>query len=299
MAKRKAKKKKPKPAKTKPGWYESLDPQTKRRAWRWSGTAVALVVIAAGASVGMARLDQHVHQQDRFSGPPEIVLVDVPAELEPIIREGVDPLTDGRWIDPDLCVRVADQLLRIAWVRKVNSIRRIPPGRIEVRCAYRTPAAMVQVGGEFVLIDAERVRLPGRYPYSPALPLIQGVAAPPPAPGVYWRAADLAAAMAVATRLEPEPFANQVTAIRVHNYKGRENAQAAHIELATDRAAGRIIWGSAPGEEIEENSATQKLAIMRRNYEQYGRIDAGHTVIDISTFPDRFTTPLATAAGQG
>ena len=45
------------------------------------------------------------------------------------------------------------------------------------------------------------------------------------------------------------------------------------------------------GFEVEENLAPQKLALLRQNYAQTGRADAGHAVIDISTFPDRFHIP--------
>ena len=64
-----------------------------------------------------------------------------------------------------------------------------------------------------------------------------------------------------------------------------------NVELATDRAGGRIRWGSAPGLEIEENLPGQKLALLRQNFINTGRADADHPVIDVSTFPDRFTVP--------
>jgi hypothetical protein len=180
-------------------------------------------------------------------------------------------------------------------VQRVDQVLRLPDGRIEVRCRYRTPFALVQSGGGFVLVDGEGVRLPGQYPYSPSLPLVQGVAAPAPDQGQLWDAPDLAAGLKILTRLAGEPYADQVTAVLVHNHGGRRSPRSAHVELATDRAGGRIIWGSGPGEEIEENTAAQKMAILQRNYELHGRIDAGLPVIDISTFPDRFTTPSRAA----
>ena len=156
---------------------------------------------------------------------------------------------------------------------------------------------MVQSRDGFVLIDDEGVRLPGRYPYSSSFALIQGVAGRPPAPGQRWETGDVAAGLSLWKLLSAEPFAEQITAVLVHNYGGRQRAEAAHIELATDQAGGRVIWGSAPGEEIEENSAAQKLAILRHNHRLHGRIDAGRPVIDISTFPDRFTTPTQARGG--
>lgn len=43
--------------------------------------------------------------------------------------------------------------------------------------------------------------------------------------------------------------------------------------------------------ELEENGAGQKLVLLRKNYLDTGRADAGHVVIDVSVFPDRFTIP--------
>jgi len=61
--------------------------------------------------------------------------------------------------------------------------------------------------------------------------------------------------------------------------------------LTTDQNGGTIIWGSAPGQELEENTAAQKLAILRSNYARSGRLDSQYRVIDVSVFPDRFIVP--------
>ena len=89
--------------------------------------------------------------------------------------------------------------------------------------------------------------------------------------------------------LGAEPYAAQLTAVLVDNFRSPSRAGRCPIELATDRAGGRIRWGSAPGTELAENSVDEKLAILRENFRSTGRADAGHAVIDISLFPDRFT----------
>jgi hypothetical protein len=121
--------------------------------------------------------------------------------------------------------------------------------------------------------------------------VIQGVTSPPPGPGEVWDAPDLSAAGAVVDLLQDELFAGQITAVLAHNYGGRENSREAHLSLATDRPGGQIAWGSPPGEELAENSAAQKLAILRDNFRRFGRVDANRQIIDISIHPDRFTTP--------
>ena len=93
------------------------------------------------------------------------------------------------------------------------------------------------------------------------------------------------------SRIGRETFAMHITSVSVKNYAGRSNPRASHIELVTDRAGGRIRWGSPPGFELEENTLTQKLAILRANYAQTGRADAHHDIIDISIHNDRYTVP--------
>ncbi|MFQ5490807.1 MAG: cell division protein FtsQ/DivIB [Phycisphaerae bacterium] len=292
-----AKKKKKKTARAKSSgrnsWLGGLDAERKRRFFSAGARAGAVLVVVAALCVGMARLDRYVHADERFTGPAKLVLVNVPDGLEKIVREHLAPVSRTGWTEQELCRRMADRLAESAWVRRVNSVRRLPIGVIEIRCAYRTPTAMVQSQDGFVLLDGEGVRLPGLYPYSSSFSLIQGVAGRAPEPGERWEAGDVEAGLSLWKLMSAEPFEDQVSAVLVHNYAGRENPEAAHIELATDRAGGRVIWGSAPGEEIEENSAAQKMAILRHNHRLHGRIDAGRPVIDVSTFPDRFTTPAS------
>ncbi len=272
-------------------WLASVDPEKKRRAAGIALRVVLALVVMSCVGVGLAKLDHRVHADEFFEGSPELVLADVPDELEPIIREHLAPALDVAWTEPTLCRRIADRLAESGWVAGVKRVRRLPDGTVTVGCAYRQPFALVQLADGFVLVDETGVRLPGRYPYSPSLPLIQGAAAAPPEPGQVWKAGDVVAGVSVLRMLAREAFADQVTAVLVANYDGRHDPHSAHLELATDRAGGRIVWGSAPGEEIEENTAAQKLAILRRNHELHGRIDAGFPVIDVTTFPDRFTTP--------
>ena len=183
------------------------------------------------------------------------------------------------------------RLTKMAWVAEVNFVRRTAAARFEVSSRYRLPVAMVQQDGDFMLVDNKGVRLPGTYRHEPKWMLFHGVSRPAPQPGTTWDGEDLQAALAVVEALEREAFSDQITAVLVENADGRLDPRRSHIELATDRTGGRIRWGSAPGSELEENTLRQKLAILRANFRDTGRADAHHPVIDVSTFPDRFTIP--------
>jgi hypothetical protein len=276
---------------------------TPRWAW-WRRCALAVIGLAAtaGLVMGARRLEQQVHAEVALRQRPQFRLIGAPPGLDERIAAQLAAMDDLVWIDPALCQRIADVLAGDAWVKRVRSVRKTIVPVVEICCEYRTPVAMVagrdepiadgrsSSDGLFFLVDADRVRLPGQFGYHPSLLVVRGVAGAPPISGNVWTAPELAAALAIAQPLEGEPYRRQIIGIGVRNYHGRVDRRAPQIELLTDRPEGRIVWGSAPGEEIEENSAAQKLAILRANHASKGRADAGLRVIDISTLPGRFTT---------
>ncbi len=258
--------------------------------------ALFLITFVCAGIWGARRLESYVAAKPEYHSPPEFVLVDVPAGIEDRIQVLLAPFTNHAWSDPDLCRAVAENLAASPWVESIEYVRRFANGRISVSCQYRLPAALVQSGGKFYALSTDGVRLPGSYQYTPALVLVQGVNASTPPAGDFWTGDDLQAAIEIIELLHKEPFFDQVTAILVDNYGGRKNEHESHLQLVTSPGDHRIAWGSAPGEEIEENTVAEKIALLRANYRRWGRIDAGRRQIDISVFPDRFTTPVADSA---
>lgn len=279
----------------KPGWWESLDPKRRRRVVGGAGLAIIVVAVTLAGLVGLSRLEAHVEGALAERAAPSLSFVDLPDELFALaggdLHDSVIDLLDRRWTDDSLCREMADRLSAVGWVARVNHVRRTSDGRFEISCRYRKPFAMIQKGTEFFLLDSEGVRLPGTYAYDPALRLIQGVGASASKQGAKWPGQDVDAGLAILQAIEGQPFAGQITAVLVDNFDGRVDPRQTHIELATDRAGGRVYWGSAPGFELEENSVENKLAILGENFRRTGRVDAHHAIIDVSTFPDRFTIP--------
>lgn len=279
-----------------PGRWASLDPERRRRVLKALGVCFATGLLVVAVTMGVRRLEAHVQDRILRAFPDaNVEFVDIPPVLESLARNDLDAavagLFEAAWTEPDLCRRIARRLATVGWIERVRYVRRLSDATFKISADYRIPVAMVQQDDGFLLVDRQAVRLPGVYRYDPAWLLIQGVQAPAPEPGVTWAGEDIRAALAIVSLIAGEPFAHQITAVLVNNYGGRENRLAAHIELATDRAGGRIRWGSAPGREIEENTAEAKIALLRANYTATGRCDADYPVIDISTYPDRFTVP--------
>ncbi len=278
------------------GWWSALSAVRRRWIFRTSLSMVMAVALLATVAAGMTQLEAHVERKLlAHVAQPVLTFVGLPDPLDALARADlygtVADLLDGEWVKPGLCRDLAERLGAVAWVKEVLAVRKTGYGRVEVWARYRLPFAMVQQRDTFALVDAAAVRLPGRHSYDSRWTLIQGVTQPAPPPGALWPGEDLGAAIKVISAIRSEAFQDQITGVLVENHAGRLDPGASHIMLATDRAGGRIAWGSAPGTEIEENSVDEKLAILRSNYARTGRVDAHHPMIGVSTFPDRFTVP--------
>ncbi len=273
-----------------------MDPTRRRRLLAAGAIAVAMLAGVFAGAVGVTRLEAHVDRLILTKRPDATFeFTDLPRQMIGLADSDLDRALHGfrarDWTDDRLCEEIAGKLATVGWVAGVDRVRRMADGRFEISARYREPFAMVHQGTEFVLVDGEGVRLPGTYANDPTWRIIQGVATPAPKAGATWDGKDLTAGIAVLRAIAREPFADQITAVLVDNFEGRRDRRTCHIELATDRAGGRIRWGSAPGLELEENLPEQKLALLRQNYAKTGRADARHAVIDVSTFSDRYTIP--------
>jgi len=281
--------------------HEASERKPSRASWmaraRFLRNA-ALLAIPAALAIGFVaaatRVEAHVRDALKARFVPRIEFVDLPDSLVHLaaadLRASVDP-PPVDWTEEHLCSAIADRVAMVGWVADVRRVRRRSDGRIEIACRYRTPGALIEDNGQYLLLDLEGVRLPGRYSADSSWPVIRGARGKIPAPGERWDGDDLRAGLNLSRLLAKEPFRNQLTAVDVSNYRGRIDPRKSHLELATDQAGGRIRWGSAPGFEMEENSIPQKLELLRANYRTTGRVDGGYLTIDVSTFPDRYTVP--------
>lgn len=285
---------------------KSADSTAKSKAWSFSarGRRILLTLfgmagsisLIGGGFVGLQRLDAHVDRLLLLDRPDPVVdFVDLPKELYSLanydLQKSLFEVLGRDWTDDRLCSEMASRVATVGWVGKVHHVRRTGGGRFEISCRYRNPAAVVLHQQAGYLVDSDGIRLPGTYVQHPAWRTIFGVQASPPQPGAHWEGDDVQTGLAVLATVRSEPFARQIVGVAVENHAGRHDPRTGHVELVTDRPGGRIRWGSAPGRELEENGVAQKLALLRKNYSDTGRVDAGHVVIDVSVFPDRYTVP--------
>jgi len=287
-------------------WLRLTDPDVRKRCLRAFAVVAVMGLIVYALNRGLDKVETFVHAMPRYDAPVRLQWDGLPDWLRlPENRHILEDLTRrtglteaDRPLDDVLAERVGKALDRpdIGWVKSVERVTVRPDGVVAVRCQFRRPIAWVPWGRYCYLVDAERVRLPGRY--DPAacqtgvlLPVV-GVRSGPPEVGQIWPGDDLASGLAMAGLLGDQAFRHQITGVLVSNHDGRQNKSRPHIELATDRVGSRIWWGRPPGEEHgTEIAARQKLTLLEMLYREWGRVDMNRAYVDIMTWPDRVAMP--------
>jgi hypothetical protein len=201
------------------------------------------------------------------------------------------------------------------WVKTVRSVRRAydngPGDTIEIDCEFRAPVALVRWELYFWLIDGDGVLLPEQYTMSDlrkvmydgnhiSLRIIEGVVRPPSSSGQKWAGADLAAGIDMVKFLHGQACADEVERVNVANVfdpaaPDRTDRREAQIVLIT-RYQTQVRWGRPINAKdyFVEVTPAQKLEYMTRIVQQFGRVDANHSAVDLRF--DRVTYPSADTA---
>jgi hypothetical protein len=255
-------------------------------------SAVSLFVAVGAAALGMERLKTYVYSLPEHNPPIRVELADPPAwvDLEgwrPRILASISLPADQQWLDGMLVRQVADQINRSGWVSQVERVSRSADGTISVSCVYRRPIAMLRTREGFVPVDRDGIRLPtgaeGKV-YTlvdddSGWLKIEGVKSSSPEVGEPFPGDDAVAAIQIAALIFEQDFSTRISRIDVNNFRGRLNKRDDQIRLLT-RDGGRIHWGSAIGEEIEEPTARDKI----RNIALYFQKGSPQAQVDISVY---------------
>ncbi|MAE61098.1 MAG: hypothetical protein CMJ49_07055 [Planctomycetaceae bacterium] len=236
----------------------------------------------------LARHALHDYVGHARSALPRVVLAETPAwmtaplarEIRQLVAASVDPdPLDAASLDATSTLLASNP-----WIAQVHRVRREYDGVITVDATFREPAAVIAWDGGFELIDGHGCRLPATYDESQLealeLPVISGVAARPPRPGVIWVGTDVQAGLKLALLMETTRYARQIQAVDVGNHDGRIDSAEPHLQLVTRHA--QVRWGRCPGDELyyEPDTAT-KLRHLERVNRSYGSIDAGGQIVDV------------------
>jgi hypothetical protein len=273
------------------------------------------VILLGGGAYAFVSMRQHVlHDLSYPPSPPVLVLKNRPAWMSEALAEQIlksaQPKAAKSALDHELVAEVGQVLEHNAWVREVKQVKRVygkaAGDTVEVDCEFRAPIALVAFRNEYILADGDAVRLPEKFGPSTLprlllgpdgkmnLRIIEGVAAMPPfVDGQKWVGDDLAAGLDMAKLLYGRPFTEEIQKINVANFKGRKNPRDAQIVLIT-RYRSEVRWG----EPIKlpfyaELPPIQKLERLGLICQKYGRVDGGHSWVDIRL--DKVTYPAEEA----
>ena len=279
------------------GWFGSVRPLV---------PVVCVGLMIGAAAYGLEQLKHHAYRAMDFRPPIRLALVDPPEwvvaeKWEPRILASIPVPGPDQWTDPDLARRVAEQLEASGWVREVHRVTRHMDGTIAIKCDCRRPIAMVLTPKGYVPIDREAFRLPEVYTSVSASSgwlRIVGVESPVPKVNASFEGEDARAAVHLAALLfeQGDAFTFGISAIDVINFRGRRDKRACHVKLWTPDGT-EIKWGSAIGEEVEENTPAEKLAQIAVMLKEGGP----QAQVDVSVYPTRTIVPadLAVESSAG
>ncbi len=263
---------------------------------------VAIILLGGGAYAFVSMRQHVVEDLSNPAAPPMLVLKNRPAWMSEALSEQIlksaQPKSPRSALDHELVAEVGRILEHNAWVRSVKQVKRVygksAGDTVEVDCEFRAPIALVAARNDYILVDGEGVRLPEKFGPSTLprillgpdgkmnLRIIEGVSAMPPfLDGQKWVGEDLAAGLEMAKLLYGRPFTEEIQRINVANFKGRKNLRDAQIVLLT-RYRSEVRWG----EPIKlsfyaELPPVQKLERLALICQKYGRVDGGHSWVDI------------------
>lgn len=157
------------------------------------------------------------------------------------------PLTGKMSIfDPDLVKNVSEHYAANPWVSRVLSVEKEFPNKLRVKVEMRKPLMAVEQRGRFVLVDRDRVRIPGEYAQLPkfnfSVPKVIGVKSAPPEAGKRWDDPGVDAGAGVAAALLDNRIDRQIAIAALDVSRvGKGGRESEIVILAEDNVA--IEWG--------------------------------------------------------
>jgi cell division septal protein FtsQ len=254
---------------------------------------------------GFAYLDGYVQKQAiPPSNQPRTIEMTGPIpswvsdEIKNRVYAAASTTTAGQNADEDLAKSIQQNVRRLVpWLDNV----RVQTTYIKILISgqWRKPLAVVTAGKTKYYLDTDLVVLDYIPISNLSIVTVDGLEFDkPPVLGQVWRGDDLAAALAVLSRLEKmdsavtpnKPLLREIDRIDVSNFDGRKNRREPHITLFTKQGT-EIIWGAEIGawQRHLESPDDDKLAKLYTYYQQAGTLSG---VKYINLRDPRQTIPL-------
>jgi hypothetical protein len=248
-----------------------------------------LFVCALGAVLaGFAFLDRYVKTQN--TAPPQGRTIELVGEIPPWVSEEIknrilaaataDANTEGFTENTAAIIQRSIER-QVPWLADVRV--QTTHNSICIAGRWRKPIAQITAGKNKYFIDADLVVLDYIPVGNLSVVTVDGLEfiRHQPQPGQVCQGDDLAAALAVLSRMERmdsvvcpnKPILREIDRIDVSNYNGRQKKQDPHIVLYT-KDNTQIIWGAEIGawQRHLESPDDDKLAKLYTYYQQYGTL---------------------------
>jgi len=268
-------------------------------------TVLAVVCVFAALGTGIIFLDKYVRKTTPLRETIAIELVGVPYwvndQLKELVYTAIDDSSVSK-LDENTAVLAQQNIVqRIAWLADVR-VQTTHNG-LRIAGRWRKPLAVVKSGLRKSCLDDEMVVLD--FVPSLNLPIVEVKGLLPmtkiPQPGEVWQRDDLAAAVAVISRLDrmdelttpDKPLLCEVNSIDVSNFNGRKNTSQPHIVLHT-KDGTEVIWGAELGAWAQHLEATDedKLAKLYGYYKEYGSLMGRAKYINLRDPQDKIPLPI-------
>jgi len=268
------------------------------------------LIVVSGVVFGLRQMEEYTKRLAIFTATEvSVSLYNQPVWMstplaKQILNESFMPIErkledfHRRGLDEKLPELLAVELQQSPWVSKVYWARRSFGGKVVIHADFREPAALVKLEDGCYLIDQDGYLLPGKYKHEALIDCglmeIHGVRSRLPEAGMKCTGKDLQAGIALVNLLKNVEFRHQITAVDVKNYEGRCDRNASWLVLETNRNT-LIRWGRPVGEEGGlENSAEDKVALLRGSYADYHHIDCNRMFVDVTRSPNSVDVSIAT-----
>ena len=173
------------------------------------------------------------------------------------------------------------------WIAKVKRVQKFPGPKFVVELIYRKPIAMVEVFENnqrgLLPVDAEGILLPPS-DFSPNqtrnyLRISAGRSLPAGPVGTPWGDLAVLNGSRIAEVLEGKWKEFGFYRIVALPANGKQKEQVFDIYT---KGGSRVIWGNAPGHELQEEvSANEKLARLKSYYQKHGSLDGSRVDLDL------------------
>lgn len=177
----------------------------------------------------------------------------VPSEWEAQAREIAAARTQFSVFDDAAVDALRAEYEALPWVKSVSAVERKLPRTIQLAVTPRAPVALVEAGGERLLVDEQGCVLPRGTFDGTVISLLSRITrrnafAEVPSPGQVWNDEGVADGISVALtlpRLAHYAPGIQIVEIDVTNSQGRIDPQETEVLLVTSNGV-KIKWGRAP-----------------------------------------------------